>query len=241
VALTPAGRAFHTRAQVAATELRKAGEEAAQTGGSGAGRVTFGMGRVGVATVLPEAVARFRRQFPLARIRVVEGYGAPMLAEVRNEALDFAFFQKSLKALDASIRFRPLFRSAFAVCARKGHPLGGARALSDLADADWLDTGTLWEPGGPGDSIFRAAGLKPPQSIVQCLGNLSIVTLLSNSDLLTLLQRHLLEFLQEITVAEAMPSVTVGLYIRADTPLSSVAAAMVRHVTAVAREVGHVS
>ena len=243
VVLTPAGRAFHARAQAAATELRKAGEEAAQTGGSGAGTVTFSMGRVGVAAVLPEAVARFRRQFPLARIRVVEGYGAPMLADVRNESLDFAFFQKSLKGSDASIRFRPLLRSALAICARKGRPLSRARSLSDLSRAEWLCTGTLWEPGAAGESIFRAAGLEPPQPVIQCVGSLSIVTLLANSDMLTLVQRHILdrpptsEFLQEITVAEAMPSVTVGLYTRADAPLTRVAAAMVRHVTAVAREV----
>ena len=84
VALTPAGRAFHARAQLAATELRKTSEEAVQTGGSAAGTVTFSMGRVGVATVLPEAIARFRHQYPLARIRVIEGYGAPVLADVRN-------------------------------------------------------------------------------------------------------------------------------------------------------------
>ena len=243
VVLTPAGRAFHTRAQAAAAELRKAAEEAAQTGGSAAGTVTFSMGRVGVAAVLPEAIARFRRQYPLARIHMVEGYGAEMLTGVRNASLDFAFFQKSLKGLDASIRFRPLFHSAFAICARKGHPLGRARSLSALSGADWLDTGSLWAPGGAGELLFRTAGLELPQSIIQCVGGLSIVTLLANSDMLTLTQRHLLdrpptsEFLQEITVAEAMPSVTVGLYTRADTPLTRVAAAMVRHVTAVAREV----
>jgi hypothetical protein len=66
--------------------------------------------------------------------------------------------------------------------------------------------------------------------------------MLANSDMLTLMQRHFVdrpptsEFLQEIAVTEAMPSVTVGLYTRADTPLTRVAAAMVRHVTAVSRE-----
>ncbi len=245
VVLTPAGRAFHARAQVAATELRKASEEAAQTGGSGAGTVTFSMGRVGVSAVLPEAVARFRRQFPLARIRMVEGYGAPMLADVRNGSFDFAFFQKPLKGLDASIRFRPLFRSEFAIYARKGHPLGRARSLADIHGADWLDTGTLWEPGAAGELLFRTAGLELPQPVIQCVGGLGIVTLLANSDMLTLAQRHLLdrpptsEFLQEIKVAEVMPSVTVGLYTRADTPLTHVAAAMVRQVTAVSRELAH--
>lgn len=244
VVLTPAGRAFHTRAQVAATELRKAEEEAVQTGGSGAGTVTFSMGRVGVTAVLPEAVARFRRQFPLARIRMFEGYGAEMLAGVRNASLDFAFFRKPVKGLDAAIRFRPLFRSALAICARKGHPLGHARSLAELTGADWLDTGALWEPGASGDLLFRSAGLSPPPQLIQCVGVLGIVTLLANSDMLTLAQRHLLDrpptcgFLQEIRVAEAMPSVTVGLYTRTDATLTRVAAAMVRHVTAVSRELG---
>ena len=245
VVLTPAGRAFHTRVHAASAELRKASEEAAQTGGSGAGTVTFSMGRVGVAAVLPEAVARFRRQYPLARIRMVEGYGAEMLAGVRNASLDFAFFQKSLKGLDASIRFRPLLHSVLAICARKGHPLGYARSLSALRGADWLDAGTQWEPGGSVDLLFRTAGLELPQQKIQCVGGLSLVTLLANSDMLALLQRDFLdrpptsEFLQEIAVAEAMPSVTAGLYTRADTPLTRVAAAMARHVTAVARERAH--
>jgi LysR family transcriptional regulator, regulator of abg operon len=116
------------------------------------------------------------------------------------------------------------------------------RSLSDLGGADWLDTGTLWEPGSAGELIFRAAGLEPPQSIVQCVGSHSIVTLLANCNMLTLTQWHVLdrpptsESLQEIKVDEAMPSVTVGLYTRADAPLTRVAAAMMRQVTAVSRE-----
>lgn len=86
------------------------------------------------------------------------------------------------------------------------------------------------------------AGLEPPRPTIQCLGSLGIVALLANSDMLTLIQRHFLErpptseFLQEIKVGAEMPSVTVGLYLRADTPLTRVASAMVRHMTAVARE-----
>lgn len=242
VVLTPAGRAFHARAQAAATELRKAEEEAAQTGDAGAGSVTFSMGPVGVIAVLPEAVARFRRQFPLARIRVVEGYGHLMLPDVRNESLDFAFGQKSTKALDASIRFRPLFQSALVICARKGHPLSRARTLKGLAGGEWMATGNMREPGAAADRMFRSAGLELPQPAVQCTNHLTAMSLLAHSDMLSLTQRLMLErppsslFLQEITVAEAIPAVTVGLFARADTPLTRAAAAMVRHVTAVSRE-----
>jgi hypothetical protein len=73
------------------------------------------------------------------------------------------------------------------------------------------------------------------------------VSLLLNSDMLCLTHHHSLgqfptqDALQTIAVVEEMPSLTVGLYTRADTPLTRVAAAMVRHVTAVAREVRRVA
>ncbi len=168
VVLTPAGRAFHARAQVAAAELHKAGEEAAQSGGSGEGTVTFSMGPVGIIAVLPEAMVRFRRQFPRARVRVVEGHGHLMQSGVRVETLDFAFGQKSSNPLDASIWFRPLFRGTLAICARKGHPLIRARSLADLASADWLANGISWAPGDGVERMFRSAGLEPPQPITQC-------------------------------------------------------------------------
>lgn len=242
VALTRAGRAFHARAQVAATELRKAGEEAAQSGGSAAGTVTFSMGPVGLIAVLPEALTRFRRQFPHARVNIVEGHGHLMLTDVRNGQLDFAFGQKSSNALDAAIRFRPLILSPQAVCARKGHPLSRARSLAELAGADWLANGISFVPGDAVEKMFRSAGHEPPQAIVRCASHTSALSLLAHSDMLSLVQRHILnrsptrEILQIIEVADPMPSVTVGMYMRADTPPTRVAAAMVRHVTAVSRE-----
>ena len=244
VALTPAGRAFHARAQVAATELRKAEEEASQTFGSG--KVTFSMGPVGNIAILPEALARFRRQLPSARVHVVEGFGPLMLAEVRDESLDFAFGLKSTKPVDASIRFRPIFRLALAVYARKGHPLSRARSLADLVGADWLDTGNMSIPGSSAEMFFRSAGLEPPRPIIQCTSYAGAVSLVLNSDMLCLTHHHSLgrfpthESLQVIRLTESMPSVTVGLDTRAGTPLSHAAAARARQVTWVAREVARV-
>jgi len=69
---TASGCAFFARARVAQSELRKAEDEAAEVGGSSAGSVTFGVGPTFAALIVPQAVARFRRQFPRARIRIVE-------------------------------------------------------------------------------------------------------------------------------------------------------------------------
>jgi LysR family transcriptional regulator, regulator of abg operon len=241
IALTPAGRAFFARARVAQSELRKAGEEAAQSGGSSTGSVAFGVGNVGAALIVPEAVARFRQQFPRARLRVVEGLAHLLLPSVRDETLDFVMGLRPVTPLDPALRFRPLYRSDLVVAARKGHPLRHARALSDLAAADWISTATLGLPGGPVERLFEAGGLPPPRPMIQCESFNTVVALLTRTDMLGLMQRRTLkepfarDLLQEIPIADPIPSVTAGLFTRADTPLTRVAAAMVRNVTAVAR------
>ncbi len=160
---------------------------------------------------------------------------------VRNETIDFAFVQKSNKPLDASIQLRPLFRSALAICARKGLTLNHARSLVELSGADWLATGNLWVPGATAEVLFRVAGLVPPRIIIHSRSHIAAISPLANRDMSFLTQPHILdrlstiEILQEIVVAEVMPSVTVGLYPRTDTP-PRVAAAMARHVITVARE-----
>ena len=244
VTLTSAGRAFHARAQAATTELRKAEEEAAQSGGSGAGTVTFSMGLMGVKAILPEAMARFRRQFPLARVHIVERFAALVQADLRNETLDFAYGVKSTKPVESGIHFRPLNRVKLAVYARKGHRLSRAGSLAELTRADWLDYGNFWAPGGSAENVFRSAGLELPRPIVRCASYSAATSLMLNNNMLSLMFQYSLgrfpahESLQAIPLTETMPSLTMGLYTRVGTPLTRVAAAMVRHVTAVAGEVG---
>lgn len=238
---TASGRAFFARAHIAQSELRKAEEEAAQLGGSSAGSVTFGVGPTGIVLIVPEAVARLRQQFPRARVRIVEGLAHVLLPSVRDETLDFVLGLRPVTTLDRPLRFRPLYRSELIVTARKRHPLGGARSLSELAAADWLTTVTLGVPGGPLEQLFASAGLPPPQPVIQCDSYNAVVALLAKTDMLGLMQRPLLkepfarDFLQEIAITEKTPSVTAGIFTRADAPLTRVAAAMTKAVIAVAR------
>jgi LysR family transcriptional regulator, regulator of abg operon len=239
---TASGRAFFARAKVAHTELRKAEEEAAQLGGPTGGAVAFGVGNLGATLIVPEAVARFRRQFPRANIRIVEGLAHRLLPSVRDETLDFVMGLRPATALDAALRFRPLYRSELVVVARKGHPLRHARSIDALAACEWLSTSTLNLPGGPLERLFAAAGLPPPGSVIQCESYNTVVALLAGTDMVGLLQRRTLkepfarEALHQLAVADTLPSVTAGIYTRADTPLTRAAAAMARAATAVARE-----
>lgn len=239
IALTPSGRAFAARARVAQSELRKAEEEASLL--RGAGSVAFGVGPVGAVLILPEAVALFRQQYPAARIRIVEGLAKVLLPFVRDETLDFVMGLQEFK-LDAAIAFRPLYRSQLVVAVRKGHPLRNARSLAQLAGGDWLTTSTLGLPGGALERLFTSAGLSPPQPVMQCEAYNTVVALLAKTDMLGLMQRRLVtqpfarDFLQEIAIADPLPSVTAGMFMRADTPLTRVAAAMAKAVVVAARK-----
>jgi LysR family transcriptional regulator, regulator of abg operon len=241
VVLTPAGRAFFARARIAQAELRKAEEEVAQVGGRGEGSVALGVGPAAGALMLPEVVARFREQFPRSHIRIVQALGHVLWPLVRDETLDLAVSVKPDPRREPALKFRPLFRMQWAVVARKGHPLRNARSLVQLAEANWLCLLPPPTSGAPLDLIFSAAGLPGPRVVIECDTHTAMIALLAKSDMLGSISRLLLDeplvrdSLQEIAVAETMPSMTVGIITRTDPPLTPVAAAMARAVTAVAR------
>lgn len=235
---TKFGRAFLARAQVVQAELRKAGEDFAELAGDRAGSVAFGFGPIVAILIVPEAVARFRQQFPQAHVRLVEGLAHMTVPLVRDETLDFTVAPRLPGVqLDAAISFRPLFRHPRVVVARKGHPLSNARSLAELADATWL----FLEPRPLFERMFSKVGLPPPRPAIQCESYNALLLLLANTDMLAVLPRGCFSMppasgvLQEIPIAEAIPSFTFGMFKRADAPFTPVAGALAKAVTAVAR------
>jgi LysR family transcriptional regulator, regulator of abg operon len=238
---TPAGRAFFARARAAHSELRKAEEEVAELDGSMGSAVSLGIGPAGVSPILPAAIARFREQFPRARIRIVEGLAHLLLPSVRDQTLDFVIGLRQTTPLDPALKFRPLYRSELVIAARKRHPLAEARSLAELGMAEWLTTATLGLPGAQFERLFSASGLAPPNPVIQCASYNAAATLLASSDMLGLIQRRMLkepavrDRLQEISITQPVPSVTAGIFTRADAPLTRAAAALAKAVIASAR------
>ena len=234
---TKFGRAFLARAQVMHAELRKAEADFAQLAGDRAGSVAFGFGPIVAALIVPEALAHFRQQFPRAHVRLVEGLAHVTVPLVRDETLDFAVAPRLQGELDPAISFRPLFRHPRVVAARKGHPLANARSLAQLVDATWL----VFEPRSMFERMFSQVGLPAPRPAIQCESANASLLLLANTDVLAVLPRGFFSLptaggvLQEIAIAEPIPSFTFGLFKRADAPLTPVAGGLAKAVTAVAR------
>jgi LysR family transcriptional regulator, regulator of abg operon len=235
---TQPGRALFARARAAQAELRKAEEEVDQLAQT-ARAVAFGVSPTS-ALVVPEAVTRFRQQFPQARIHIAEGLPQSLIPMVRDETLDFAICRRALVELDSGLAFRPLFRNDFAVVARKGHPLEKATSLSQLVDACWTSLLPLDAPDGPFAQAFSPTGLSVPKQVIQCESYNTAIRLIAKTDMVGFLARQLLSDpllrdLREIPVAEPLPSFAVGMFTRTGTPLTQVAAAMAKAVIAAAR------
>jgi len=239
VTLTAAGRAFVARARVVQGELRKVREDLAALSGGTEGTVAFGIGPALGLPLVPGAMVRFRAERPGARVRIREGMRNALLPLVRDETLDFAVTELA-EATEPGTHYRPLFRLELGVAARKGHPLARATSLADLAQAPWL---FFYPPGSGGalERAFGAAGLSSPNALVHCESYITALTLIAQTDLLGLVPPEIIEdpiahrHIQRIPVRESIPRPRIGIFTRADTPLSPTAALMVQALIGVAR------
>lgn len=236
---TESGRAFVARARAAQAELRKA-EEEIDLLSQAVGSVAFGVSPTS-AMMVPEAIARFRQQFPQTRIRIAEGLPQALIPMVRDQTLEFAICRRALLRLDSGLAFRPLLRNDFAVVVRRDHPLENAGSLAQLVDASWISLLPADAGDSPFDSAFSAAGLSVPKQVIQCESYNTAIGLIAKTDMLGFLARQLLadsilgDFLREIRVSEPLPSFSVGLFTRTGTPLTQAGQAMAREIIAVAR------
>jgi LysR family transcriptional regulator of abg operon len=207
------------------------------------GTAAFGVSAT-AALLIPDALVRFRHQHPAAYVRIVEGAVQALLPLVRDETLDFILGPKvpGTGKTDAQFKNRPVFRLPLVVCGRRGHPLSAAKSLRELAGAPWLLFSASGWPGALLEQAFTVAGLPRPRSLVQCESYAAAIQLLAGTDTLGLLPPQQLSdpvgraLLQEIAVADPLPSVAFVMFMRADVPLTPVAAAMAASITAVARQ-----
>jgi DNA-binding transcriptional LysR family regulator len=239
VMMTAAGRAFLARARVVQAELRRVQDDLRSLRGAGSGSVAIGIAP-SISLLMPEAMARFREKYPAAQVRIVEGVRTATLPAVRDETLDFAIGQNPGGPPESGLRFRPLLRPQLVVAGRKGHPLAQARSLRELGGASWL----VFNPLGSGNMLERAfavAGVATPSALVQCESHATALALMARSDVLGLLYEQTFtdplasRYFHRFELEESIPAPSVGMYLRADTPLTPVAAAMAQAVTATLR------
>lgn len=232
---TELGRTFLIRARSACQEIDRGREELAQATGGKTASVVLGAGSAAAAALLPGAINRLRAVLPSAEVRIIEGLSDTTLPRVRDGSLDFAIGPKLREPLATDVVATPLYRNEIAIVVRRGHPLAGARSLSELVNHDWL-TGGLGGSKLIVDDMFHAAGLQLPRWAVHCQPIPGLIAIAARSDLIATIPKSLLTFglcgnlLQTISVREHLAVSTICLFTKRDSPLPSAAARLARYI-----------
>jgi DNA-binding transcriptional LysR family regulator len=166
VRLTDAGRALVEHADVILARLADAEAELEAIAGLRGGRLRLAAFPSAGATIMPEAIARFRLRHPAVELSLEPAEPEPALAMLRGGEVDLG--------LDISAGFRPppadgiervaLLDDPMYVALPANHPLARKRnlKLAELADENWIlgTTGSC-----PDASIFlrscQVAGFEP--------------------------------------------------------------------------------
>ena len=98
-----------------------------------------------------------------------------------------------------------LFDNTRVVLGRRGHPLGRARSLKDLVDAEWATTSVTFKAEEELRELFEQHQLPAPRLALQSQSALTLMVALANSDLLTMVPVQWTQFAAVDPVAGADP------------------------------------
>jgi LysR family transcriptional regulator, regulator of abg operon len=227
--LTAMGHRFHVRASNIVNEARRAHDEIAQHRGDDHGTVVAALSIMPHVGMLPLALKPFRQRYPAVKLQVIEGLFPDAEGPLREGHVDFYLGAAPRVAPAPGLAMQKLFDNRRTVVCRKGHPLGSARSLKALQQADWAITGVDYDVEADIAKLFESHGLQPPRVVLQARSAMSIMVSLAHSDLLAMLPVQWGDFpltrdtLQTIKVREVLPAPSIVIVQRPDYPLTPAA------------------
>ena len=221
-------------------ELRKVEEDLAALRGGTEGTVAFGIGPAIGLPLMPGAMARFRAEHPRARVRIREGMRNALPAPGARRNARLCGYQNSLKPPSPGFISGHSFDWSSPLRHAKVIRWRARRRCLTSLNAPWL---VFYPPGSGGalERAFSAAGLPSPNGLVHCESYVTALALIARTDLLGLLPPEIIEepmahrYIQRIHVRESIPRPRIGIFMRADTPLSPTAALMMQALVSAAR------
>ena len=229
VRLTDIGRAFVRRAEAVQSELRRAKDEVEQLKGGLSGEVSVALSTASSISLMPKAMAEFRKRYPDVILKISETFFAPIERDLHSGRIDFYVGPFEAGGTSNTFHVEKLFDNQRWIAARRGHALGKATSFVELADAQWLRPAVA-ERSTEGDfeTALAEIGLDHAQIVVQSRSALITMLTVANSDLLTVLPQQWLDFPLTATLIEALPlppfrAAPICLVRRQDMPLTPVA------------------
>ncbi len=169
VALTPFGRSFLRHARTVHSTMIDATDELDALREGRAGLVRLGAGPTWLLEIVPRAVHMFRQAFPDVQLQVQGGLDDVLRTALRDAPLDFVLAAIPEGAEEPDLAFKPLLVDEYQVIAGSRHPLRNKPdvKLADLLDYPWILPAQTTYMTRRLQTIFRAAGLRPPRAVIE--------------------------------------------------------------------------
>jgi LysR family transcriptional regulator, regulator of abg operon len=228
VTLTQGGALFLGRAKAVRSELRRARDELDQFRGITHGRVVACLSTVPHISMLAPALRPFRERYPDVHLEIFDGLYPSIEPALRDGTLDF-YIGPPPERVPAEFVADTLFENTRVILCRKGHPLAGARSLSELTEAEWITTSVTYKAEEEIGPLFAQFNLPAPRLVMQAHSALTFLVAVAYYDLLTMLPVQWLDFpmtrdaLQRIHVKEPLPGRPICILRRAGLPLTPAA------------------
>ncbi len=142
---TAAGAVLLEHADAIFAQVEAAEDELAALLGLRGGRLRVASFPSAGATLMPEAVATFRRRHPHIELSLAEGEPEEIAPRLRAGEFDLALlfvFPAATEATEGRLSITPLLRDPMQVALPAGHRLVGKQPLelADLSDEEWVQT-----------------------------------------------------------------------------------------------------
>lgn len=183
------GQVLIRRARSALSEIGRAQDEIAALRSGRTGQASIGTVVTPGTTLVPQAVAALKRDFPDIRVRIDMDYSRPLVARLLDGRLDIVVGRIMDAQGGGELEFEPLADEPHSVIVRAGHPLATRKRVGH---GDLVEHGWIMPPDGSVlrsrlDAVFLEQGLAPPQDITETTSLPVTIHLLRHSDLLTAL------------------------------------------------------
>ena len=183
------GQVLVRRARAAMSEIGRAQEEIAALRSGRMGQASIGTVVNPGTTLVPQAVAEVKREFPDILIRVEMDYSRHLVAKLLDGQLDIVIGRIMGPEGAGELDFEPLADEPHSVIARAGHPLANRGTLQhvDLVRYGWVLPPADSVLRSRLDSMFLEHGVQAPMNAIETSSLPVTTNLLRGSDLLTAL------------------------------------------------------
>jgi DNA-binding transcriptional LysR family regulator len=189
---TPYGEIFARHAKIVLAQLRHAAEELESLRAGYSGKVTVGTLLAASASILPDAIARLKKQRPGVAISVVVGTYDILVPALLAGDLDMVLGRLPDEGRSRALVYEEFYAEPICVVVRRGHPLSRKRRLSlrDLANEAWLLPLPETALRRQIERAFVEAGAPLPRNLIESVSILTNRALLRKSDCIGVMPYH---------------------------------------------------